>query len=164
MEKLILFTDGSVHVQTGIGFGAFLLIPNMEMPFETLKDKVQIVRFESTSSTRLELQTMLYAFGSVPLSVTRLEVYTDSQNIFSLLKRRQRLEQNNFYSKGNKLLNNADLYRDFFRMLEQFQCEFIKVKGHKKSNQKDRVERIFTLVDRASRNALRTEIRSTSEN
>lgn len=159
MEKLILFTDGSVHVQSGIGFGAFLFADDITMPLGVLKDKVETVRFEETTSTKLELQMLLHAFGVVPSSVDRLEVYTDSQNIISLLKRRSRLEANDFHSKENRLLNNAELYREFFGVIDQFKCEFIKVKGHKKTNQKNDVERIFTLVDRASRNALRREIR-----
>ena len=155
----MLFTDGSVHVQSGIGFGAFLFTDDIAMPLGVLKDKVETERFEKTTSTKLELQMLLHAFGIVPLSVKRLEVYTDSQNIISLLNRRSRLETNNFHSKGNRLLNNAELYREFFGLIDQLHCEFIKVKGHKKTNQKDAVERIFALVDRASRNALRKEIR-----
>jgi len=155
----MLFTDGSVHVQSGIGFGAFLFANDITMPLDVLKDKVETVRFEETTSTKLELQMLLHAFGKVPKSIERLEVYTDSQNIISLLNRRKRLEANNFYSKGNRLLNNAELYREFFGLIDQLHCEFIKVKGHQKTNQKDAVERIFTLVDRASRNELRKEIR-----
>ena len=33
--------------------------------------------------------------------------------------------------------------------------EFIKVKGHKVSKEKDDIDRLFTLVDKASRNAVR---------
>jgi len=157
--KMMLFTDGSVHVQSGIGFGAYLLVPDFEAQLEVLKDKVEILRFEQTSSTKLELQTLLHAFGRISESVKILEVFTDSQNIMSLLKRRERLEGNDFHSKGNRLFNNAELYREFFRMVDQLHCEFIKVKGHKKTNQKNEIERIFTLVDRASRNALRRELK-----
>lgn len=163
MGKLILFTDGSVNVQTKIGFGAFLLVDNIKTPLDELKDKVQTVRFEATSSTKLELQTLLLAFATIRDSIEELEIYTDSQNIMSLLIRRNRLEENNFYSKGNELLNNSILYRDFFGMIDRFHCKFIKVKGHKKSSQKDDIERIFTLVDRASRNALRQEYRNRSK-
>jgi len=37
-------------------------------------------------------------------------------------------------------------------------CRFIKVRGHKRSIQKDDIDQIFSIVDRASRNALRKEI------
>jgi len=37
-------------------------------------------------------------------------------------------------------------------------CEFIKVQGHKKSSIKNNIDDIFTLVDQATRNALRKNI------
>ena len=39
--------------------------------------------------------------------------------------------------------------------LDALDCEFVKVRGHQVGNQKDDMDRLFTLVDRASRNALR---------
>jgi len=39
----------------------------------------------------------------------------------------------------------------------QLDFELVKVQGHQASNQKDDMDRLFTLVDRASRKALRAE-------
>jgi ribonuclease HI len=64
-------------------------------------------------------------------------------------------EQNDYRSKKNKRLNNYELYQEFYRMIDQLDCELVKVRGHQLSNQKDNIDRLFTLVDRASRNALR---------
>jgi hypothetical protein len=44
-------------------------------------------------------------------------------------------------------------------MIDQLDCEFVKVRGHQVSNQKDDIDRLFELVDRASRNALREDNR-----
>jgi len=82
-------------------------------------------------------------------------VYTDSQNILGLQGRRDRFEQNDYRSKKNKRLNNFELYQELFRMTDQLDCELVKIRGHQVSNQKDDIDRLFTLVDRASRNALR---------
>ena len=91
------------------------------------------------------------------LNVAEMKViiYTDSQNIIGLPGRRLRFEQNDYRSKKNIRLNNYELYQEFYRMTDKFNCEFVKVKGHKTSNQKDDIDKLFTLVDRASRNALR---------
>ncbi len=156
----MLFTDGSVNVQTGIGFGAYLLVNNIEIPVEELKEKVKLVRFEETSSTKLELQTLLHVLNSIPDKNVDIEVYSDSQNILGLLERRNRLEQNDFRSKGDKLFKNAVLYQDFFKVIDSLNCTFIKVKGHQKTSRKNRLEQVFTLVDRASRKALRNEFKS----
>ncbi len=49
-------------------------------------------------------------------------------------------------------------YREFFRKLDIFDCEFIKIKGHKKASLKNEIDEVFTLVDRATRKALRETI------
>jgi len=111
-------------------------------------------RFEHTSSTKLELQTLLWALNDIQVLGRKVIVYTDSQNILGLQGRRDRFEQNDYRSKKNKRLNNYELYQEFYRMTDQLDCELVKVRGHQVSNQKDDIDRFFTLVDRASRNAL----------
>lgn len=61
-------------------------------------------------------------------------------------------------SKTNKLLNNHELYKSFYRSIDRTQIEFIKVKGHTKKTDKDLMDKVFTLVDKASRSALRDNI------
>ena len=84
--------------------------------------------------------------------------HTDSQNMVELSERRDRLEQNDYRFRKNKLLNNHELYREFYKIMDQLDCELIKVKGHLSSMQKDDIDRLFTLVDRASRKAMKEEI------
>ena len=73
------------------------------------------------------------------------------------MRRRERLEQNNYRSKKNRRLNNYKLYQEFYRLTDQLNCDFVKVCGHKVSNQKNLIDNLFTLVDRSSRNALRAD-------
>jgi ribonuclease HI len=155
MNKILLFIDGSVDVQSKIGFGACLVVSDPSTSPETLNKQVKVKRFEQTSSTKLELQTLLWALNKIAFDGNRVIIYTDSQNIISLNRRRDRLEKNNYYSRNNIQINNSDLYIEFFRMIDMFDCEFIKVQGHQPSRHKDEIHRLFTLVDRASRNALR---------
>jgi ribonuclease HI len=124
-----------------------------------MRTRVKVRRFEHTSSTKLELQTLLWALNDIQALGSKVIVYADSQNIMGLQGRRDRLEQNDFRSKKNRRLNNYKLYQEFYRMIDQLDCEFVKVRGHQVSNQKDDIDRLFTLVDRASRNALRGDNR-----
>jgi ribonuclease HI len=155
---LMLFTDGSVDIETKVGFGAMLVVSKNENYSVELIRKIKLKRFESTSSTRLELQTFLWALNTILPTKEKLLVYTDSQNILNLPARREKLEKNNYQSKNNRIIKNHDLYREFFRAIDRVNCEFVKVKGHKKSSVKIEVDRFFTLVDRASRNKLRDEV------
>ena len=155
MDETMLFTDGSFNTQSKIGYGAYLAVSEHGLALDLLRTLVKVWRFEQTSSTRLELQTLLWALGDIKTTKNRVFVFTDSQNIMGLKGRRERFEKNDFRSKKNKLLNNYDQYQEFFRITDQIDCEFVKLRGHRLSNQKDEIDRIFTLVDRASRNALR---------
>jgi ribonuclease HI len=155
MNDLMLFSDGSVDTHSKIGYGAYLAVSKRELSLDALRSRVKVRRFEHTSSTKLELQTLLWALSDIQTLGSKVIVYTDSQNIMGLQERRDRFEQNDYCSKKNKRLLNYELYREFYRMTDQLDCEFVKVRGHQVSNQKDEFDRLFTLVDRASRSALR---------
>lgn len=159
MKKIKLFTDSSVNPQLKIGFAAFLKVTDEKVSLEEIKKDIKIKRFENTSSTKLELQTFLWAIEEINLNTSFLiEVYTDCQNIIGLPNRKEKIQSLNYHSSSGKLLNNSELYKDFFKLLEKYNCEFIKVKGHKKNSLKDEIDDIFNLVDKASRNALREEL------
>ena len=157
VEKLFLFTDGSVNTKTNIGWGAFLAVSDSEIQVENLKKNVKVKRFENTSSSKLEIQTMNWALSENLHFKGKITVYTDSQTIVGLADRRTRLEKNDYHSKSGRQINNHEIYREFFKLTDQMNCEFNKIKGHKQSGIKDNLDRIFTLVDRTSRNAVRGE-------
>jgi ribonuclease HI len=155
MNELMLLMDGSVNTQSNIGYGAYLAVSEFRLSLDSLRARMKVRRFEHTSSTKLELQTLLWSLRDIQALGGKVIVYTDSQNIMGLQGRRERFEQNNYYSKNNRHLNNYELYQEFFRMTDHLNCKFVKVRGHQVSNQKDEIDRLFTLVDRAARNALR---------
>lgn len=157
-RALKLFTDGSVNPQLKIGYGACLAVTETDISLDLLRGSVKVMKFDNTSSTKLELQTLLWALGNIKVPGCRVIVYTDSQNIMGLLGRRKRFEQNDYSTKKNKRIDSYELYQAFYQMIDRFECSFIKVCGHGLSNQKDEIDRLFTLVDRASRSALRTDI------
>lgn len=154
---LFLFTDASVDPQTKIGYGAYLLIPefSLEAPISKHKTSVKTKKFKDTTSSKLELETLLWALGKIPTKKCKIIVYTDCQNIISLKAREERIVKNNYMSRKNTLIRNHKLYRKFYNITDRYECDFIKVKGHKKTEDKDMVDTFFTLVDKASREALR---------
>ena len=158
MKKIKLFTDSSVNPQEKVGFGAYLLLKNKDISFEEMKKDIKTKRFEDTSSTKLELQTLLWSLEEINDKDVIIEIYTDCQNIIGLQDRRERLEKNNFHLSAGKLMNNHELYKDFLKKTDKLNIILIKVKGHKKNSLKNEIDIIFNLVDKASRNALRNEI------
>ncbi len=160
-----IFTDGSVNPQTKAGVGACLITDSLAKPLVTLSTYLCTKHVADTSSTQLEMLTFLWAFElatqdrqmtaeSEP-DAQQYTFYTDSQNIIDLPQRRNALEKKHFLNNRGKPLNHYLLYQQFFTLTSKVECKFIKVKGHQRSNQRDRVDEIFSLVDKASRRALR---------
>ncbi|MCG3692659.1 ribonuclease HI [Aliarcobacter butzleri] len=153
MKKIKLFVDSSVNPQEKVGFGAFLEVFD-DLSIDNLKKNIK--RFDDTSSTKLELQSLLWALDEIEiLADTKIEVYTDCQNIVGLQNRKEKLEANDYKSSTGKTINNYELYKLFFEKIEKLNIDFIKIKGHKKNSLKDELDTIFNLVDKASRSALR---------
>lgn len=157
-NEIHVFTDGSVEPISKVGYGASLVLANPDETIETLKKKVKVKRFENTSSTKLEIQTLLWVLGEIYPFSGKVFIYTDSQNTFKLMSRKERLQKNNYTTKQNRLIRNIGLYQEFFRITNEMDIGIIKVEGHNRARLKNNNERIFTLVDRASRKALRNKI------
>lgn len=152
-----------MNTQSKIGYGAYLLVSEPGLSLDELRAQVKLKRFEQTSSTKLELQTLLWTLGEIQVSNPKLIVYTDSLNIIGLPARRARLEQQDFRSNKNRKLNNYELYQEFYQLSDRLEIELIKLAGHQSAKQKTDIAQLFSLVDKASRHALRAaknELRS----
>lgn len=154
MKEWALYIDGSVDTKSKTGFGAYLLI-DATAPNTDYQNGIEVKQFDFTSSTKLELQNILWALSQIGASGGSLVVYTDSQNLVQLPVRRSALEESNFKSKKGSQLRNHELYREFFKGMDRLDCRLVKVKGHKRNSEKDANDKIFTFVDRAARKALR---------
>lgn len=162
-----LFTDGSVNNQSKVGYGAYLRLDDISSSAALLKDtallkdKINTKRFEATSSTRLELQTLLWALNEwvalQDVQKIELTIYTDSKNIISLPARRERLERENYFSRNKNRLKNYELYQAFYILMDNIKCKLVKVKGHQRLIQQDIIAERFSLVDQAARQALRAD-------
>lgn len=169
MNTFYLFTDASCNPKLQIGFGAYLLACDFDLKadhMELLKDQVKLKKFEFTSSTQLEIETVLWALQEVEKIIPKsnfsnsLVLYTDSQGLAGLPDRRAKLEQLNFKSIGkNRELNQAALYREFYRASDRWQFKVVKLKGHSKSSAKDRAHILFSCVDKGSRKALKSYLK-----
>jgi ribonuclease HI len=167
MSSVALFTDVSLNPKIKRGVGAYLILPAsvLDIPPHRIErslvaDRLVIRTFESTSSTKLEVQTVLWALdvyrNEYMLSPTvKLRVFSDSQCVAGLLKRRPVLESTGFISRSaQRLLRNAALYRTFYEFHDELGFEVIKVAGHAPSDSHDTIHRIFSYVDKEVRKAL----------
>ena len=168
MNRYALFTDVSLNPRLKLGFGAYLVIPSsfLEIPPERIiraefVEQIRLRRFDVTSSTTLEVQTLLWALEDFQKESSgsrfgTLDVYSDSQCVTGLQRRRSRLEMNGFCGKGtNRILKNGCLYRKFYEFHDILGFEIIKVAGHARSCSHDSIHRVFSFVDKEARKALK---------
>lgn len=169
-EQTLIFSDVSVDPKLKTGFGAYLAITATELDSiddiesgggaELLNSRLRVKQFTATSSTQLEIETILWALQEVkqehPATASNITLYTDSQGVIQLPRRRAALEQSGFISGATgTALKHAGLYRAFYRLQDQLGFKLAKLKGHGKSANKTRLDRIFSCVDQAARKALR---------
>lgn len=167
MNDAALFTDVSLNPKLKLGVGAYLVVPAafLEVSPHSIErsqitDQLVIQKFEGTSSTTLEVQAVLwsledYRSGLKGSKLWKLQVYSDSQCVAGLLRRRPGLEAKGFLSKRTShQLKNACLYRRFYEFYDELGFEIIKVAGHTRSCSHNTVSRIFSLVDENVRKIL----------
>jgi ribonuclease HI len=167
MSRFALFTDVSLDPQRKFGIGAYLLVPATfleteprDIRREQISAQLRLKKFTETSSTKLEVQTVLWALDNYQTELNgsapgNLRVYTDSQCIAGLPGRRADLEANDFVSRQSRRpLTNAHLYREFYIAYDKLRFELIKIAGHSRSISHNSVQRIFSYVDKEARRAL----------
>ena len=168
-DRCVLFTDVSLDPRLKLGVGACLVVPAAILersPGDILRSEiasqVKMQRFEETSSTKLEVQTVVWALDKYQNSHSasrpeKLCVYTDSQCVAGLLRRRPRLERTGFLSaRTHRPIQNAALYRTFYEFHDQIGFEVIKVPGHTRTSSRDTVDHVFSILDKEARKALKS--------
>jgi ribonuclease HI len=164
LNNYALFTDVSLNPKLKLGMGAYLFVPLsfLDMPLKMIYEpdiieKLHFKKFENTSSTKLEVVTVLWALEEInkllhDTETLNLCLFTDSQCVAGLLERRQKLEQSGFISKssGNQHKHTA-LYRKFYEEHDELHFEVIKLAGHSKSYTHNTPHRIFSYIDQAVR-------------
>ncbi len=165
----VLFTDASVNSQLKRGVGGYLFLPAefLEASPGSI-EKADIIgrlvlrRCTGSGSTQMEIRTIVWALDDYRNAVTdychgELSVYTDSQCIADLSRRRSGLENKNYISKKtNGEIKNAPLYRKLYSLYDELNMNVVKVAGHSRVASHDTIHRIFSIVDREVRKALRS--------
>ena len=112
MNSLALFTDVSLNPQLRLGIGGYLLLPLSLLASKPhaivqseLSARLQIRSFRETSSTKLELQTLLWALENSRQEISAaapgsLQIYTDSQCVAGLPGRRAGLINCDFVAQA----------------------------------------------------------------
>jgi ribonuclease HI len=150
-DVINIFTDGSCHTQLNIGGWAAILL---------YEDEKIILKGKETDTThnRMELLAVIKAidFASEKHGNASIVIHTDSQYVFRIPERMEKLRKNNFITKKGNKLHNDDLIEILIKQIEDHKIEFAKVKAHQK--QEDGITNYNTEVDIIARQMVRDAV------
>ncbi|MBI5539251.1 MAG: ribonuclease HI [Bacteroidia bacterium] len=148
-QKLInIYTDGSCHTQLNIGGWAAIIF------FENKKTIIKGKEFNTTHN-RMELLAVIKAieFAETNYKNFSIKIFTDSQYVFRIPERMEKLKINKFITKKGNQLNNNDLLQILITQIENHSIEFVKVKAHQKTESEN--SNYNSEVDKLAREIVR---------
>jgi len=111
-----IITDGSASPKYGYGaWASYVITPSEE---RVLKDTEA-----SVTQHAMELKAVIKSLEYIQSTfqnVFGVEVYTDSDYVLGLLRRRKKLEDNNYHTKKGNEVKNRDLIIQFYECLDRF--------------------------------------------
>lgn len=147
-EIISIYTDGSCNTQLKVGGWAAILLIDKEK-------KVLQGSESNTTHNRMEMLAVIKSIEYVLENISKksiIQVYTDSQYVFRIPERAEKLQSNNFITKKGSELNNKDLIQKLIELLNQHNIHIIKVKAHQKKTNTPNYNRD---VDKLSRQIVR---------
>lgn len=160
-DAISIYTDASFSKGDGIaviGYG-FFLEEDQHIEGSLQEKKWVIQQIQETNNIRAEIRASLTALEVCP-QAKKTVLYTDCQTTAGLLSRREKLERTNFISQSkNRELNNADLYRAFYKLYDKTGVEIVWVKGHT-SQKNNHIQRNFSHLDKEVRKVLRLNLKA----
>jgi len=149
-QSITIFTDGSCHAQlkTG-GWASIIIIGDEKVVLEGTTLKTTHQRMELTAV--LESLKYLARKGIIHEEIS---IYSDSQYVVDLLKRKQGLVSANYLTKKSKPVRNTDLVKELVEFMRLSNIHFVKIKSHQKLS--DPESRLNREVDVLSRKNMRS--------
>lgn len=153
ITDISVFTDGSCDQRAGIGgWAAIVLVDGGKVLLSGRAYETTHQRMELTAA----LEAIRYVSG-VESAGRKVFVYTDSQYLADLPRRKNRLLGDGLKTKKNRSIANADLLLQLFQFLDSHLLQFVKVQAHQKENGLVNYNR---EVDKCSRKIVRDTIRN----
>ncbi|HZB15313.1 MAG TPA: ribonuclease H [Chryseolinea sp.] len=127
-QSITIFTDGSCHNQLKTGGWAAIIIT----------DSGKVVLEGSISKTthqRMELTAVLESLQYLQREGKGREeiiVYSDSQYVVDLVKRKGNLILSNYQTKKSKPIRNSDLVKELIDFMGLPNIRFVKIKSHQR--------------------------------
>jgi len=151
-----VFTDASFDKKSKMAVIGFFKCNDLASEHDKTPNSIHLQKICETNNIRAEIQSALTAIASCSKG-SRITLHTDCQTICELPRRREKLEAKNFISKSKATpLTNADLYKEFYQIMDLYQIRLVWMKGHTSGTNLTAEQKIFSNLDIAVRDQLRT--------
>lgn len=149
-QSITIFTDGSCHAQlkTG-GWASIILVDSTKIVLQGTTLETTHQRMELTAV--LESLKYLERHGSIQQEIA---IYSDSQYVVDLLKRKEGLLLSNYRTKKSKPVRNTDLVKQLVDFMKLPNIRFGKIRSHQRLS--DPESRLNREVDVLSRKNMRS--------
>ncbi len=157
-DSIFIYCDASFSKIYQIAIvGSLFFKNNNEHQFKLSTEAHTIlIQIREINNIRAEIKGVILALQDCP-QARHVVLFTDCQTISELINRRSHLEKTNYISKSKNVeLANADLYRQFYLLYDQFQPEINWVKGHSKKSIQTHQQKHFSYIDKMVRTKLRS--------
>ena len=127
-HSIAIYTDGSCHTQLKSGgWAAILFVEQQKIVLEG-KD-------ENTTHHRMELTAVIRSLEYLNMNnllQDPINIYSDSQYVVDLVKRKDRLAASSFLTKKLNSVRNVELVKELISYMDKPNIKFIKIKAHQK--------------------------------
>ena len=149
-HSITIFTDGSchAHLKTG-GWASIIMMDSNKIVLQGMTLETTHQRMELTAV--LESLKYLERHGMIRQEIA---IYSDSQYVVDLLKRKAGLLNSNYHTKKSKPVRNTDLVKELIDFMNLSNIHFIKIRSHQKLS--DPESRLNREVDVLSRKNMRS--------
>lgn len=150
-HSIAIYTDGSCHTQLKSGGWAAILFVDREKIVLEGKD-------DNTTHHRMELTAVIQSLEYLRMNNLLREsinIYSDSQYVVDLVKRKDGFVASNFLTKRLNSIRNVDLVKELISFMENPNINFIKIKAHQKLSTTDAI--LNREVDLLSRKKMRSQ-------
>jgi ribonuclease HI len=158
-SQIFIYSDASFCRRSQLAVLGCLIFKNKKQHEESCREDfpIRLTEIKETNNIRAEIRGAIKALElGLSEKSSQIVLYTDCQTVSGLIARREKLEKSQFISKSkNKLLANADLYKEFYKIYDVLKPQILWLKGHTAQSKAGPVETRFSFLDKAVRRRLR---------
>jgi ribonuclease HI len=127
-NDIIIYTDGSCNPTYNIGgWASIIFVRGDKIVLKGIEIDVNHQQMELVAAINSLRYLIEYNLAHHPITL-----YTDSQYVVELQRRKERLKATNYQTKKNTAIRNAVLVKKLIQYLDAHSVTMIKVKAHQK--------------------------------